>query len=218
MEKVRAQLKRAISHHISGWNMCILSWRSRWKCYTTSLECKQPENVLLLMKVLFTIFWFITLCVLLFTWISNKTLVISSSSGHIWLFRPYTLGKQNLSYVWFLKPCTLGKLIFHDIFLSVKQNLSYVWFLRPYTLGKLILHGIFLSVKQNLSYTWFLGPHTLDKLMLYIILLSIKQNLGHAWFLGPYTLGKLIFSVISLSVKNRILVMLASSNHIFWVN
>ena len=33
--------------------------------------------------------------------------------------------KQNLSHVWLLRPYALGKLIFNDIFLSVKQNLSH---------------------------------------------------------------------------------------------
>ena len=90
--KVRAQLGRAISHHLGGWNRCILSWRSRWKCCTTPLECKQPENVLLLMKAFFTIFWFITLCVM------HSTICLNI--------------EQNLGHAWFLGPHTLGKLIF----------------------------------------------------------------------------------------------------------
>ena len=83
MRKARTQLGRAILHHLSGWNRYILSWRSIWKCCTTPLECKQPENVLLLMKVFSAIFWFITLCILLFIWISNRTLVIPGSSNYI---------------------------------------------------------------------------------------------------------------------------------------
>ena len=38
--KARAQLGRAILHHISGWNRCISPWRSRGKCCTMPLECK----------------------------------------------------------------------------------------------------------------------------------------------------------------------------------
>ena len=40
MGKIGAQLGRAISYHISGWNMCVLSWRPRGKGCTTPLECK----------------------------------------------------------------------------------------------------------------------------------------------------------------------------------
>ena len=47
----------------------------------------------------------------------------------------------------------VGKLIFNDIFLSVKQNLSHVWLIGPHALGKLTLYDIFLNVKQNLSHT-----------------------------------------------------------------
>ena len=53
------------------------------------LECKQPENVLLLMKAFFTIFWFITLCVMH----STICLNIEQNLGHAWFHEPHTLGK-----------------------------------------------------------------------------------------------------------------------------
>ena len=53
------------------------------------LECKQLENVLLLMKAFFTIFGFITLCAMLSTICSN----IKQNLGHVDLLRPHTLGK-----------------------------------------------------------------------------------------------------------------------------
>ena len=40
IRKVGTQLGRAVSYHISGRNRCVLSWRSRGKCCTTSLKCK----------------------------------------------------------------------------------------------------------------------------------------------------------------------------------
>ena len=158
MVKVRVQLGRVVSYYFGGWDRCILSWRSRWKCCTMPLECKQLEKVLLLIKVV--IFSFIKLCIVLPIIYLNI--------------------KQNLGHTWLLEPYTLGKLIFSIIFLSVKQNLSHAWFLGPHTLGKLTLCDIFLSVKQNLSHAWFLEPYTLGKLILNDIFLSIKQNLIHA--------------------------------------
>ena len=59
MEKVRAQLGRAISHHLGGWYRSILHWRPRWTYNTTPLECKQLEK-----------------------WLS-RTLDMSSSSDHM---------------------------------------------------------------------------------------------------------------------------------------
>ena len=56
MGKAGAQLGGAISHHLGGWYRSIFPRRPRWACNTTSLECKQPENVLLLMKVSFVIY------------------------------------------------------------------------------------------------------------------------------------------------------------------
>ena len=56
------------------------------------VECKQLEKVLLLIKASFTIFQFITLCV-----ISSITCLNI---------------KQNLDHAWPLKPYTLDKLIF----------------------------------------------------------------------------------------------------------
>ena len=147
--KLGPKLGRVISHHLGGWNRCILSWNSRWKCCTTPLECKQPKNVLLLMKVFSTIFSFITLCVMLLICLSVK---------------------HNLSYAWLLRPHTLGKLILLVFFLSVKQNIGHAWFLGPHTLGKLILLIIYLNIKQNLDYAWLLKPHTLGKLIFSITL------------------------------------------------
>ena len=51
------------------------------------------------------------------------------------------------------------------IFLSVKYILSYVRFLEPSTLGKLIFHDIFQSIKQKHGHAYILGPHTLCKLI-----------------------------------------------------
>ena len=182
MRTIRAQLERIVSHHLSGWIRCLLSWRPRWKCYTTPLECKQPENVLLLIKFSLVIFSFITL---------YAALPII-----------YLNIKQNLGHTWLLRPYTLSKLIFSDIFLSVKQNLSYAWSLGSHVLDKLILNDVFLSVKENLSYAWSLGSHVLGKLILIGIFLSVKQNLSYAWSLGPHALGKLILNYIFLSVKH----------------
>ena len=89
MGKVRTQLGRAIVDHISGWNMCILSWRFRRKSCTTPLECKWPKNVLLLMKAFFTIFGFVTLRVMC----STIYLSIKQNLGYAWLLGPHTLGK-----------------------------------------------------------------------------------------------------------------------------
>ena len=38
----------------------------------------------------------------------------------------------------FLGPPALGKLIFLDVYLSIKLNLGHVWLLGPHALGKLI--------------------------------------------------------------------------------
>ena len=65
-------------------------------------------------------------------------------------------------------PYALSKLIFNDIFLSIKQNYSHAWLPGPHTLGRLILNDIFLSVKHNLSYAWSIGPHILGKLTPFI--------------------------------------------------
>jgi len=53
------------------------------------LECKQPEKVLLLMKVSITLFWFFTLRVM------HPTICLSikQNLGHAWLLEPHTLGK-----------------------------------------------------------------------------------------------------------------------------
>jgi len=40
MGKVKAQLGRAILHHLGGWNKCVSSWRLRWKYCTMPLGCK----------------------------------------------------------------------------------------------------------------------------------------------------------------------------------
>ena len=135
--KLGPKLGRVISHHLGGWNRCILSWNSRWKCCTTPLECKEPKNVLLLIKVFSAIFSFITLCITLPIIYLN----IKQNIGHTWLVGPYTLGKLIFSIIFL-----------HIMFLSIKQNLSYTWLFEPHALGKLILHSIFLSIKQNLSY------------------------------------------------------------------
>ena len=118
--------------NISGRNRCILSGRSRWKYYTPSLECKQPENVLLLIKAVLAIFLVYHIICHAFYYLLN----IKQNHGHVWLPEPHTL----------------SKLIFYDIYLNIKQNLSYTWILGPHALGKLILNDIYLSIKQNLSY------------------------------------------------------------------
>ena len=59
MGKAGAQLGRAISHHFSGWYRSIFPRRPKWTCNTTPLECKQPEKVLLLMKIPFVMCSFI---------------------------------------------------------------------------------------------------------------------------------------------------------------
>ena len=59
MGKVGTQLGGAILHHLSGWYRSIFPRRPRWTCNTTPLECKQLENILLLMKVSFVICSFI---------------------------------------------------------------------------------------------------------------------------------------------------------------
>ena len=92
------------------------------------------------------------LILLVFSYVSNRTLVMHGSTNHISWVNWY-----------FWVNC-----------LSVKQNLSYAWLLEPHTLDKLILPDIYLSVKQNLNYAWLLGSHALGKLKLPIIFLSIK--------------------------------------------
>ena len=91
MGEVRAKLGRVIPYHLGSRHGCILPRRSRRKSYTATLECKQPANVLLLMKGSSAMFSFMTLCVALITCVDIK---------------------QNLGHVWFLKPHTLGKLKF----------------------------------------------------------------------------------------------------------
>ena len=59
MGKAGAELGGAISHHLNGWYRSIFPRRPRWTCNTTPLECKQLENVLLLIKVSFVICSFI---------------------------------------------------------------------------------------------------------------------------------------------------------------
>ena len=147
------------SHHFSSRNRHILSGRSRWKYCTPSLECKQLENVLLLMKAVFAIFLVYHIICHAFYYLLNI--------------------KQNIIHAWLPGPHTLGKLIFYDIYLSIKQNLSYAWLLVPHTLGNLILTDIYLSIKQNLSYVWIFGLHALGNLILTDIYLSIKQNFSY---------------------------------------
>ena len=55
MWKARAQLGGVISHHLGGQYRSIFPRGPRWTCNAMFLECKQPENVLLLMKVSFVI-------------------------------------------------------------------------------------------------------------------------------------------------------------------
>ena len=105
------------------------------------MECKQPENVLLLMKVSFV----------------NMFIYQRHYTSHYSFFISV---KQILNYVRSLGPHTWVKLTLNGIFVSVKQILSYVRSLGPHTWVKLTLNGIFISVKQILSYVRSLKPHT----------------------------------------------------------
>ena len=53
-----AKLGRTLSYHFQSWHWSIFSRGSRRTCNTTSLECKQPEEVLLLISI-----YLINLCV-----------------------------------------------------------------------------------------------------------------------------------------------------------
>ena len=93
------------------------------------LECKQLENVLLLMKVSFVICLFIVQ-------------IHHASCNDIFISV-----KENLKHAWLLGPHALGKLTHNGIFISVKQNLRRALLLRPRALGKLTHYDIFISVK-----------------------------------------------------------------------
>ena len=54
-----AKLRRTLSYHLQSWHWSIFFRRSGRTCNTTSLECKQPEEVLLLLSI-----YLINLCVL----------------------------------------------------------------------------------------------------------------------------------------------------------
>ena len=41
-----------LSYHLKSWYLSIFSRRFGRTCYTTSLECKQPKEVLLLISIL----------------------------------------------------------------------------------------------------------------------------------------------------------------------
>ena len=49
--KVMTKLGRVLPHHLRRWYWSIFSRRSGRTCNTTSLECKQPEEVLLLINI-----------------------------------------------------------------------------------------------------------------------------------------------------------------------
>ena len=51
MGKVRTKLGRALSYHLRSWHWSIFSRRSGRAYNTTSLECKQPKEVLLLINI-----------------------------------------------------------------------------------------------------------------------------------------------------------------------
>ena len=57
--KIMAKLGRTLSYHLQSWHWRIFFRRSGRTCSTTSLECKQPEEVLLLTSI-----YSINLCVL----------------------------------------------------------------------------------------------------------------------------------------------------------
>ena len=45
------KLGKALPYHLRSWHWSILSGRFRQACSTTSLECKQSKEVLLLIKI-----------------------------------------------------------------------------------------------------------------------------------------------------------------------
>ena len=45
------KLGRALPYHLGSWHWSIFSRRSRRACNATSLECKQPKEVLLLINI-----------------------------------------------------------------------------------------------------------------------------------------------------------------------
>ena len=94
-----AQLGGTISHHLNGWYRGIFSGRLRQSCNTTSLECKQLENVLLLMKVSFV-----------YTFICFVNILVKV------LFKVL---KQNLSHAFIVGLDALGKLTLCMTFIQV---------------------------------------------------------------------------------------------------
>ena len=93
------------------------------------MECKQPENVLLLMKVSFC-----QMNILLY-----KLLKLGIGI--------YISVKQVPSHVRSLGLHTWAKLTLFGIYISVKQVPSHVRSLRPHTWAKLTLFDIYISVK-----------------------------------------------------------------------
>ena len=57
--KIMAKLGRTLSYHLQSWRWSIFFRGSRRICNTTSLECKQPEEELLLISI-----FLINLCIL----------------------------------------------------------------------------------------------------------------------------------------------------------
>ena len=166
-----AKLGRTLSYHLQSWYWSIFSRRSGRTCNTTSLKCKQPKDVLLLISI-----FMINLCVL-----HIKCLYCSSFS----LFKCLNL---NPIMTGVLELDDLGQLtLIPSSFKCLNLDPIMTGVLEPDDLGQLtLISSSFKCLNLNPIMTRVLGPD--DSGQLTLIPSSLKclnLNLIMTKVLGP---------------------------------
>ena len=85
------KLGRALPYHLRSWHWSIFSRRSGRACNTTSLECKQPKEVLLLINIfMINLFVLYMKCLYFLPFSSHKCLNLNPIMPEV--LRPDDLG------------------------------------------------------------------------------------------------------------------------------